>query len=96
MKMGVNWPDTWALKMEDKDKVESHDKQAGENLSEQGKLKTSLSQIQATHLVRQMDKEGEGLRDRPFQHCNVDKVRTMPDFRLDSQSDTLIILPQSL
>lgn len=94
--MGVNWPDTWALKMEDKDEVESHDKQAGENLSEQGKLKTSLSQMQETYLVQQMDKEGEELRDRPFQYCNVDKVRSMPDFRLDGQTDILIILPQSL
>lgn len=75
--------------MEDKDEDGSHDKQAGKNLSEQGKLKTSLSQMQATHLVQQMDKEGEELRDRPFQHCNADKVRTMPDFCLDGQSDTL-------
>lgn len=94
--MGLNWPDTWALKMEDKDEVGSHDKQAGESLSEQGKRKTSLSQKQATHLVRQMDTEGEELHDSPFQHCNVDKVRTMPDSCLDGQSDTSIILPQSL
>lgn len=86
--------------MEDEDEDGSCDKASSweplVTASKQGKLKTSFSQLQATQLVQQMDKEGEKLCGRPFQHCNVDMVRIMLDFYLDHQNNTLIILLQHL